>query len=245
MGAARVAVGFLALVASSCAGADGSAQPAAASAAADAVMSAAADAVVVLDASAADGLFRFSDPSAFEVGVEGGDVVLTAKGGAKYAPPHRSPLNIALLDTPAFGDFVLDLEMQQTGREYGHRDLCLFFGHQDPARYYYVHIASKADPNAHNVFLVDGAPRRSFAARTTTGIDWGSPDSWHRVRLVRVGASIRVYFDDLDTPIMEAEDSTHGVGRIGFGSFDDEGRFRRIRIQGDPRPAPTAAPFGD
>lgn len=201
------------------------------------------DAIVVLDASAAGSLFRFSDSAAFAVDVEEGDVVLTARGGAKYAPPHRSPLNIALLDAPAFGDFVLDLEMQQTGREYGHRDLCLFFGHQGPARYYYVHIASKADPNAHNVFLVDGAPRRSFAARTTEGIDWGSPDSWHRVRLVRNGASIRVYFDDLETPIMEAEDATHGVGRIGFGSFDDEGRFRRIRIQGDPRPASAEEPF--
>lgn len=201
------------------------------------------DAVVVLDPGSVDALFRFSDPSAFAVGVEDGDVVLTAKGGAKYQPPHRSPLNIALLDTPAFGDFVLDLEMQQTGREYGHRDLCLFFGHQDPSRYYYVHIATKADPNAHNVFLVDGAPRRSFAVDTTAGIDWGRPDSWHRVRLIRKGAQIRVYFDDLGTPIMEAEDATHGVGRIGFGSFDDEGRFRRIRIQGDPRPAPEAESF--
>jgi hypothetical protein len=202
------------------------------------------DAVVVLDGGSTETLFRFSDPAAFAVVVEGGDVVLTAKGGAKYKPPHRSPLNIALLDAPAFGDFVLDLEMQQTGREYGHRDLCLFFGHQGPARYYYVHIATKADPNAHNVFLVDGAPRRSFAAETTAGIDWGSPDSWHRVRLIRKGASIQVFFDDLETPIMEAEDATHGVGRIGFGSFDDEGRFRRIRIQGDPRPAPAADPFG-
>lgn len=229
--ATALAVGFLV----SCSGAD-TAMP-------ELAEEPSMDAVVVLDASAVDSLFRYSDPAAFAAGVEEGDVVLTAQGGAKYAPPHRSPLNIALLDAPAFGDFVLDLEMQQTGREYGHRDLCLFFGHQGPAQYYYVHIASKADPNAHNVFLVDGAPRRSFAQRTTEGIDWGSPDSWHRVRLVRMGASIRVYFDDLETPVMEAEDSTFSVGRIGFGSFDDQGRFRRVRIQGDPRPASEEEPF--
>jgi hypothetical protein len=28
----------------------------------------------------------------------------------------------------------LELELQQTGREYGHRDLCVFFGFQDAAQ---------------------------------------------------------------------------------------------------------------
>jgi hypothetical protein len=204
---------------------------------------AAEDAVHAVPAATAADAFVFSDAGAFAVEVVDGDVVLTAKGGARYAPPHRSPLNIALLDTFAFGDFVLEVEVQQTGREYGHRDLCLFFGHQAPDRFHYVHIASKADPNAHNVFVVDGAPRRNIATRTTEGVEWGSPDSWHRVRLARRGGTVRVFFDDMDSPILEAEDARLGVGRIGFGSFDDEGRFRRIRITGDPRPLPEAPPF--
>ena len=35
-------------------------------------------------------------------------------------------------------------------KEYGHRDMVFVFGYQSPAKFYYVHIATKADPNANN-----------------------------------------------------------------------------------------------
>ena len=92
-------------------------------------------------------------------------------------------------------------------------------------------LSTKADKNAHNVFLVNKKPRRSFARKTTGGIRWGR-DSWHRVRVERTlkDGAIKVYFDDMKTPIMIAESKTHGRGWIGFGSFDDEGRVRNIKI---------------
>jgi hypothetical protein len=54
------------------------------------------------------------------------------------------------------------------------------------------------------------------------------------VRVVRDTKSgkIEVYFDDLTKPVMRAEDKTFAKGRIGFGSFDDTGRVRNIRITG-------------
>ena len=82
---------------------------------------------------------------------------LELKGGSKYEPKHRSPLNIALIDDLLLADFVLEAEAWQTGREYGHRDLSLFFGFEGPNRYYYAHLATEPDDRAHNVFLVDNA----------------------------------------------------------------------------------------
>jgi len=152
---------------------------------------------------------------------------------SKYEPAVRSPVNIALIADKVFTDFVLEADLIQTGKEYGHRDMCLFFGFQNPTNFYYTHIATAADDHAHNVFLVKNAPRIKIAKETTQGVNWGL-DVWHKVRLERKAAegTIKVYFDDLKKPIMLAEDKTFGAGYIGFGSFDDTGKVDNIRVWG-------------
>jgi hypothetical protein len=54
----------------------------------------------------------------------------------------------------------------------------------------------------------------------------------HKVRLERVvsDGTIKLYFDDLSKPIMTARDDTFKAGYIGFGSFDDTGKIRSIRV---------------
>ena len=175
--------------------------------------------------------FTFSDPRVWSVKAAPKGGWLEHRPGQKYKTPQRSPHNIALLADWTFEDFILEAEFLQTGREYGHRDQCVFFGFQDPTRFYYVHLSTKADANAHNVFVVDRKPRRSFAKKTTKGIAWGR-DAWHKVRIERSVSkgTIRVFFDDMKTPIMLADSKTHGRGWIGFGSFDDEGRVRNIKV---------------
>lgn len=150
---------------------------------------------------------------------------------SNYKPEVRSPLNIALMKDSSVGDFTLNLEALQTSKEYGHRDLCLFFGFQSPTQFYYVHMATAADEHAHNIFLVDHAPRRAIATSTTKGIDWGT-NVWHHLKLERSlkDGAIRVYFDDFAKPIMTAQDKTFGEGAIGVGSFDDTGMFRAIHL---------------
>ncbi len=176
--------------------------------------------------------FTFTDPDKWRYvdnGLAGGALEFAGRGN--YTPPVRSPYSIGLIADKTFGDFVLDVDLLQTGREYGHRDMCLFFGFQDPSHFYYVHLATKADPHAHNIFIVNGAPRTRIATQTTDGIDWGQ-DQWHHVRLIRNTAdgAIEVYFDDLTAPIMTATDTTFDTGYIGFGSFDDSGRIDNITI---------------
>lgn len=181
-----------------------------------------------IDVLASGAGFDVTDADAFVVR-EGEQLELVAS--ADYAPPHRSPRAIALVDGTEFRSFTLDAEMMQTGREYGHRDLCVMFGFESASRYYYVHMATTPDQNAHNVFLVDGAPRRNLLPPQENGVDWGQ-EEWHHVRLVRDvdAGTVRVYFDDMETPILAAEDRTIEWGRVGFGSFDDTGVFRNVVV---------------
>ncbi|HPA04218.1 MAG TPA: hypothetical protein PLB67_07260 [Candidatus Hydrogenedentes bacterium] len=174
-----------------------------------------------------------TDPKAWAVVEDGAGHAYALKGASDYTPPVRSPHNVSLLNDLEVTDFVLQADMKQTGKEYGHRDMCIFFGYQDPAHFYYVHIATRADPHAHSVFIVNGAPRVSIAAERTEGADWGL-DVYHKVRIARDTASgaIKVFFDNLDTPIMTAQDKTFLHGKVGFGSFDDTGNVDNIVLWG-------------
>jgi len=176
--------------------------------------------------------WSFTDPGAWRIENGGGDHVLALVKSSDYTPPVRSPLSIALIEDLSLTDFVLEARMNQTGREYGHRDLCLFFGYNDPAHFYYVHIATKADANANSVFIVDNEPRLSIAGERTDGTDWGTGE--HLVRIERSAATgaITVFFDDMVTPIMKARDTTFTSGGLGFGSFDDTGTIDDVRIWG-------------
>lgn len=163
---------------------------------------------------------------------------------SKYEPAVRSPLNIALVGGQTFGDCVIEAECLQTGKEYGHRDMIFVFGFEKPDQFYYTHIATKGDDHANNIFIVNKAPRLKISTKTNTGNNWGL-GAWHKVRIDRRASTgaIKVYFDDLKTPIMEATDKTFGQGWIGFGSFDDTGKVTRIRVWGDESEKKTAAPF--
>jgi len=179
----------------------------------------------------------FTDKSAWRItrmGDEHGRV-LDQFRESKYQPAVRSPLNVALVQGHDLTDFVFDVQVRSTGRDYGHRDLCLFFGHQDPSHFYYVHLGKQADDAANSIFRVDGKPRTSIAEKRTKGTPW--TDGWHHVRITRTvkDGLIQVYFDDMKAPAMTAHDQTFTHGRLGVGSFDDTGMFDQVRIWGNKR----------
>jgi hypothetical protein len=177
--------------------------------------------------------FVMTDPAAWKMSRTNNQQALELVKQSNYKPIVRSPLNIAVIADRVFGDFVLEADFMQTGREYGHRDMCIFYGMQNPTNFYYTHIATAADPNAHNIFIVKNAPRKNIANETTQGVNWGL-NVWHKVRLERdtKEGTIKVYFDDLSRPIMLAEDKNLTSGYIGFGSFDDTGMVDNVRIWG-------------
>lgn len=175
--------------------------------------------------------FEFTDPKSWRLTKEKGNTVLELFGASTYKPPVRSPAKIGIIAGKHFGDFILEADILQTGREYGHRDMCIFLDVQSPSRFYYVHLASAADDHAHNIFIVNEQPRTKIGAIQTQGVQWGD-NQWHKIRLERKMAdgSIKVFFDDMTSPVMTATDKTFDTGCIGFGSFDDTGKIDNIKV---------------
>lgn len=189
--------------------------------------------------------FALSDPGDWSWNNAGNRGSMELRGKGSYAPPHRSPASIALVPDLLLADFNLEVDLMQTGRDYGHRDMCIFLGFRSPEHFDYVHLATAPDPRAHNIFRVARAPRVALAEIPAEGITWGS-NVWHRVRIERRTdtGSIEVYWNDRKEPILVAEDTSFDWGRIGFGSFDDSGRVASIRIWApEVRPVEVAQPF--
>jgi hypothetical protein len=162
-----------------------------------------------------------------------GNHALRVTGKSKYEPPFRSPLSIALLKDVTVGDFELTARVQNTRTDAGaHRDLCIFWGYQDPSHFYYVHLGAKADPHACQIFIVNDAPRTMITTRKAKGTPW--TDGWHQVKVVRsvANGSMKVYFDDMKKPFMTAEDKTFTSGQVGIGTFDDHGNFDDVVLRG-------------
>ncbi len=174
--------------------------------------------------------WEMTDARAWTLGEDHGGKVLSLTGSSNYQPPVRSPHSMARVKNLKVENFTLNVEARQTGREYGHRDLCFFFGYQDPAHFYYVHIASKADEHANSIFLVNGKPRVSIATERNKGTNWTG--GYHKVRITRdvESGAIEVFFDDMEKPIMKARDKTFLSGAVGLGSFDDTGNFDNLQV---------------
>lgn len=181
----------------------------------------------------ADG-WQPTDPKAWRIETQGKNHVYSQfKKRSDFNPPVRSPYNRSILKDYNVGSFVLDVRLQSTHKDYGHRDLCLFFGVQDDSHLYYVHLGKKADDHANQVFIVNNKPRTKISITSTDGTDWN--DEWHHARIVRdiKTGKIEVYYDDMKNPVMTARDKTFTSGRVGVGSFDDTGHFDHVLLYGE------------
>jgi hypothetical protein len=161
-----------------------------------------------------------------------GNHVLRVKGAAKYEPPYRSPWSIAWLKDTKVGDFEMTAKVQNTNPSGGnHRDLCVFWGRQSPAEFYYVHLGAKPDPHACQIFIVNNADRTMITRDQAEGTPW--TDGWHNIKVTRHGGEVKVYFDDMTKPMMTANDTTFGAGDFGIGTFDDSGNFDDLVLRGE------------
>jgi hypothetical protein len=93
-------------------------------------------------------------------------------------------------------------------------------------------LRKAADDHANQIFIVNNDARKKISATSTKGTPW--TDKWHHVKIVRhvENGSIQIFFDDLKTPIMTAEDKTFTWGRVGIGSFDDSGNWDDVKVWG-------------
>lgn len=112
------------------------------------------------------------------------------------------------------------------------RDFVVIFGYVDPSHFYYTHLSSNSDDTLHNVIMkVSGDTRSTIhqevlpEARVT--------DDWHDVRVTHDSSgAIAVYVDDMDVPLMTAQDTDYAAGAIAIGSFDDRALFDDLVVSG-------------
>jgi quinoprotein glucose dehydrogenase len=164
-----------------------------------------------------------------------GNHALHLNGKSSYQPPFRSPHSITLLKDKVVGDFVLTARVKTLQTTRGHRDMCIFFGFQNPSQFYYVHLGETPDPHSSQVFIVNKAPRTKITETPDVGVPWVN-DKFHQVKVVRKVKSglIEIYFDDMDKPQKVAHDKTFAWGAIGLGSFDDLGLWDDFKLNGVP-----------
>jgi hypothetical protein len=175
--------------------------------------------------------WQFTDAAAWRFMAVGQRPALSQfRKESSYQPRVRSPLHQAILKEPVVGSFELQVEVRSTHVDYGHRDVCLFFGYQSPEEFYYVHLGRLTDPHCNQIFIVNKSDRKKITATTNEGTLWD--DQWHSVKVVRdiQTGQIAVFFDDFENPVMTAVDKTFLSGRVGLGSFDDTADWSKLRM---------------
>lgn len=173
--------------------------------------------------------WQFEDPAAWEWQGDGDATILVLKRPAAYKPKVRRPFNMAWFGGVEWDSFTLTCEARLDVLNKGNNDLCIAFGGRGESEFYYAHLGETADAVHPHVHVVNQADRQAITTTRAKTLPW-QPNHWHQVKLMRDAASgsIKVWFDD--QVVLEASDKTFDKGRIGFGSFDDLGAFRRVRI---------------
>jgi Ca2+-binding RTX toxin-like protein len=170
-----------------------------------------------------------------------GTEVIQALRGDNPGPPRRPFEYATLLTGPQFASVQIDAEVRiDEPITRNDRDVIIIFGYQNDTQFYYTHLSQDNTIYPHNgIFVVNNADRFRFDDQWNGSI--GAPPSirdteWHKVRVIHCVETgrILVYVDDMTTPRITGtdKDKTFGAGRIGFGSFDNFGRIRNLRIRG-------------
>ncbi|GAA4227120.1 hypothetical protein GCM10023075_29230 [Streptosporangium album] len=170
----------------------------------------------------------------------GKEVVLAEAGESRPGP--RRPFEYAVLSAgPKFGSVQVDGEVRlDTPVEVTNRDVIVVFGYQSDTQFYYAHLSTDNTIYPHNgIFAVNNADRVRIedqwdAVRSRGAKPAVTDEQWHQVRVKHCTDSgeIAVYVDGAKTPLMTAVDTTFTSGRVGFGSFDNIGRLRDLKVTG-------------
>jgi hypothetical protein len=164
------------------------------------------------------------------------DGTLRLTGAGTPGGPIRRPAALAILKSAPFTKVTIEADIKSTAPvDLPVRDVELVFGYESPTRFYYVHLAGITNAVHNGIFLVADADRRRLDAPTS--VPQMKDQAWHRVRLERDPATgrIQIFMDGAAAPVLEATDTTIVAGRIGFGSFDETGEFRKISVTGVTR----------
>lgn len=148
----------------------------------------------------------------------------------------RSPDGMAMLREPVVTDCCVGVQvrcMQRTdGRGLG-RDMCIFFGYQDPTHFYYVHFSNISNAVHNAILKVDGKDREPITKEESPPARLHT-QGWYWIKVEHDAntGDIRAYIEDMKTPVMTARDETFRWGLVGLGAFGDLGYFDDLKLYG-------------
>jgi hypothetical protein len=146
-------------------------------------------------------------------------------------PGPRRPIEFALAETPEFRDVTVDMDARPLGRS-----LIVVFAYRDAAHFDYAHLSidpATKQPVHNGVFHVYGGERVRISSEAGPPA-FAATNRWYHVRLVYDGKSgaVQVTIDDRPIPALHAIDLSLSSGRVGIGSFDETGDFKKVKIKG-------------
>jgi glucose/arabinose dehydrogenase len=171
-----------------------------------------------------------------------GDEVILAEAGAERPGPRR-PFEYAVLTAgPALSSVEIKAQVRlDEPVEITNRDVIVVFGYRSDTEFYYAHLSTDNTIYPHNgIFKVNNADRERIDYQWNGRSRGANPAvvdrDWHDVTVKHLPATgeIAVYVDGAKDPLMTAKDTTFSSGRVGFGSFDNIGRLRDLKVTGTP-----------
>jgi hypothetical protein len=171
-----------------------------------------------------------------------GDQIILAEAGTRRPGPRR-PFEYAVLTAgPVYASVDIHAQVRlDEPVELTNRDVIIVFGYRSDTEFYYAHLSTDNTIYPHNgIFKVDNAERERIDHQWDGRARGADPavvdEQWHDVRVKYLAATgeTAVYLDGAADPLMTARDTTFPSGRVGFGSFDNRGRLRDLRVTGTP-----------
>jgi hypothetical protein len=148
-------------------------------------------------------------------------------------PGPRRPIQFALADTPDFQRVTMELEARPL-----QKSLILVFAYRDNAHFDYAHLSidrATSEPHHNGIFHVYGGERVRVSSEEGPAA-FPATKRWYHVRLTYDGqsGSVEVAVDGQSVQSLHAIDLSLRSGKVGVGSFDETGDFKKIKIDGVP-----------
>jgi hypothetical protein len=148
-------------------------------------------------------------------------------------PPFRNPLEVAMLQAVVMTDCTVEATLRAGADKREGQEICVIFGYQDERNYYFVHLGSMAVGHVNHLYCVQTGQPNPMSVKFSVNTTW-LPNTEHRLRVERIvrDGLIRVYFDDLATPVLEAVDRTFDQGQVGIGTFGADLLLSDVQVKG-------------
>ncbi|MCF6325344.1 MAG: putative Ig domain-containing protein [Gammaproteobacteria bacterium] len=157
-----------------------------------------------------------------------GDMAYYLNDPNGFSSPGNSRLGEYSLLAAEYGDFTLTAQAKlgvdvNTNKN---ADYAVVFGFENSDNYYYMMFNNNEDYT--QLFKVVNGTRSSALA--TARYDWLTDNLYHSIEVSREGDVISVRFDG--SMVLDATDSTFGIGKVGVGSFNDAAYFDDVSVVG-------------